>query len=648
MLRKRWLIWLVVFLAVLGLGSALASMQAHAVFAQAKQQSLSWEDVDARLNAARWMIGLTVAAAALWAGWGVWVKRRQPWAKWAAGALIGTVVVLLLTGVWPFPVFIDTPWPLRMGIMAGRFGLARLGHRDLALGIAGIWVMTVAFFAGLGLIRLILVPGHPILGVARTLVDEAIRMKIALVFIALLIIAVPLLPAVLDPTERLTYRIQSFLYWSLTITGLMLGLMTIFLAVGTITAEIRQHQIFLTMTKPVGRAQYLLGKWLGISLLNLLLVAIAGGSIYLLTQIIREQPAINRYDNLAVASQVLVARETVQPAMPQGMDLGELFNARLRELQEKEKGRYGEPGSPASPAARQEIQNQIIAKWHSVEPRGTSTFRFTGLNDAKRFGRVVQLRVRPKSSPVPPDNRVLLAVWLNGRPLANQDGEPLFPLLVNESQVIDIPLAATDEAGNLDVRLANFTLPIMNDQQVGSVTFAPGEGLELLYQVASFESNLVKTLAMMWFNLVFLAILGLAAGTFLGFPVACVLSLLVFVAASASGFLIESLSNYGGTVAAGEGAMASSGFLTDLRLSFTQGEYYNVFKLVSRFIGGVFVTLIPKLGQYDPISLVSDGRHVSRQLFLGAAFWVFLVWSGLCGLLAWVIFRRRELARVTV
>ncbi len=62
--------------------------------------------------------------------------------------------------------------------------------------------MAVLFIVGLELLRLAFSPGWGVLGVARTLVDEAIRMKMALIFVIMLLLFVPLLPFILGGETR--------------------------------------------------------------------------------------------------------------------------------------------------------------------------------------------------------------------------------------------------------------------------------------------------------------------------------------------------------------------------------------------------------------------------------------------------------------
>ena len=154
-------------------------------------------------------------------------------------------------------------------------------------------------------------------------------MRIALVFIVLLLLIVPIMPYLNDPGELLRYRIGTFLAWSIGGTSVLLSLMTIFVVCGSICSELKEHQIFLTMSKPVSRAQYLLGKWLGMVLLNLVLLLVAGGGIYTFARIMQQFPA-SGFDRLAVTDQVLVARTSMVPKLPGGQTIDDLMVAQLK------------------------------------------------------------------------------------------------------------------------------------------------------------------------------------------------------------------------------------------------------------------------------------------------------------------------------
>lgn len=152
--------------------------------------------------------------------------------------------------------------------------LARHGRPVEATGLAGVIGMAAGCWLGLAGIHLALSGSTGVTGVARAVLDEAVRMRASLGLALLVLVLVPTLPLALDHTERLQYRMQFLLSWSLGITGVILALLTIVLACGSICGDIDSGRIHMTLVKPLRRWEYLLGKWLGIALFDLLMVEI--------------------------------------------------------------------------------------------------------------------------------------------------------------------------------------------------------------------------------------------------------------------------------------------------------------------------------------------------------------------------------------
>ncbi len=326
-----------------------------------------------------------------------------------------------------------------------------------ARGVIGAYCMAMGFIVGLLLIRLLLSPGWAILGIARTLVDEAVRMKIAMVFIVVLVLLLPMLPLTMDSNDMLKYRIQTFLSWSLMVTSVLLGLMTIFLAAGTICNELNRRQIFLTMTKPVSRVQYLLGKWLGIALLNLLLVAVCGGGIYVFTMVLTAQPAKDTYDRRAVEDEVLAARRAESPVPKDPDMLRKRFEQRVEYLRQKGVEGYGSEKDPISALPddkRKEIQQQIIRQWYTLEPFTRTTYVFKNLKAAREIGGTVQLRINPRPNG-PTNGFVRIQISANGKPLATSQPSGLQQLAVGTFHVLPIAADRIDDNGRLEVVIAN-------------------------------------------------------------------------------------------------------------------------------------------------------------------------------------------------
>lgn len=612
-MTKNWKIWLTVFLAVmipLETLAVLLAQQGLAVLAGL----VTWLG---RLFLLYWLVGGLIAG------------REHPWVRRATGAILGSAAAVL----------------------AGLFFLA-IGSDAGVWAVSGVYGMALMFVVGLALLRLLLSPAWPALGVARTLVDEAIRMKVPLVFIVALALLIPTLPFVLDPAERLSYRLQSFLSWSLMAVSFLLGLMTIFLAVGSISNELRDKQIYLTLTKPVARLQYLAGKWLGVVLLNLLLVSIAGMGIYTFTKVLTRTQARNITDAAAVEEQVLVARESSKPVTEDPQGAQRMFFERLEQLRRDNPVRYGAPGSPMttlSESDSNEIMQAVLANWYSLPPQGTRVYVFRGLLRAKEVAQTVQLRLEPKAGSSSEDGFVYLRLRVNDRPYFNpvsgMQGVP--PLAEGQYHVLHIHTQMIDDTGTLQIAVTN--VPGPNGAMPPSISFNAKDGFELLYKVGGFEANLFRGLLLVWLRLIFLAMVGVFASTFLGFPVACLFSLLVYAAAAGSAYLTESFTYYSVFPQADQGVVRQVLAIPGVFIGqIAQGDFYEAFKVVIQSVGRSFMLLIPAFGDYNPTPLLADGRLVSWRV-VGEGFWrVGLVWSGLIGLLGWAIFHRKEIARVTV
>ena len=404
--------------------------------------------------------------------------------------------------------------------------------------------------------------------------------------------------------------------------------------------DLEHRQIQLALTKRVGRLEYLLGKWVGIVLLNLALLGVTGAGIYTFTASMRAMPGQDAYDRVAVDEQVLAARVAALPRPHEELDLDAQYRQRVTELRAEDPSRYG---GTLPPRVQREVRRAVVAKWHTIAPLGMGRYMFTGLGPAKEYGETIQLRLKPTSSIAPPQERVHLAVWLNGRLFGPVDA------VDRVYHVVNLPSDAIDEQGRLEVAIQNINLRNRPATFPSSISFTPDEGLQVLYQAGRFEWNLARGLVMLWVRLGFIGMLGLGAGTFLGFPVACMMCLLVYFSSTASGFLLESLRYYASLGAPDgswwSGVAAAPG---EIHAKLSEGEFWAGCKVLIRLVGDTFLQLIPSLSEYNPVPAISGGRLIGIELLWTMLWKVGVVWTGVCACVSWVVLRRRELARVIV
>ena len=464
------------------------------------------------------------------------------------------------------------------------------------------------------------------LAVARTVVDEALRMKIAVVFVVALLVWLAAMPFLVEAgTSPLRYRIQLLIQYGLTATGTLLSLMTVFLACGTLSLEIQDQRIFTTLSKPISRWQYLLGKWLGLLMLNTALMVVAGSAIFASVWYMSRQPAMDIYDRVVVNQEVLTARVSVAPKPPE-REFESQVRARIEKLKVQAPKQYGETREDQRKAERQ-IREELEKQWWSVPPQGSRTYVFKGLKEAKRRNVPVQIRMKllyiGKFSEINQQQgqRVWRKFQVNGRELPPEE------IVLGRFRNLIVPPELIDDNGEVRMTLLNND-PLKRDRAKNiTLLFVHEIGLEALYQADSFAANYWRGVAMLWVKLAFLAALGLTTATFLGFPVACLVSMVILVAAWLSGYLLGEIDRYG----------------IDFESTGAKG-----LALIVRMVVSSVASLLQQYSRFVPGPQVADGRLVPWSELLACVGWIGVVWCGLTGFVGGVIFRIREVGRVQV
>jgi hypothetical protein len=506
-------------------------------------------------------------------------------------------------------------------------GVWMLDAGGWALALAAAMALGAAVVALLGAARWALGFGGPMLGVARAVIEEAVRLKVAVVFIALLVIVLPLLPAAIGADQPLRYRVQSFLAYAMGLSGFLLSLMTLLLACATLSGEVEQKQIFTTAVKPIARWMYLLGKWLGLAALNALLAAAAGATIWLLaTQHLARQPAHNDYDRGALDQEVLIARRAVDPAPAQ--PLSRRVEARLKQLAESEPGALVELGrleaadlglGPITDAERmrlgavraeRQIAEETLVQWLTIAPGRSQTYVFDGLPAAAAGGGFVQLQYKLRANVQLPGDEAPVTLRINGR-------ERRVNLVLDARQALPIPAELIGPEGRLELTVVNHA------PQDATITFMSVSDVRVFHAVGSFEANLARGMAAMWIKLLFLTAAGLAAASFAGFPVAALTAGAVWLIADVSGFMVESF-QYAARSAEGEVAR----------------------RLIDA--GQALVGLFSAYARFDPTRAIAEGRVFGWEELAACAGWIGVGWTAAALGAGMAIFSRRELARVQV
>ena len=519
--------------------------------------------------------------------------------------------------------------------------LAWLGWAAAATALGGMAGMALGCAAGLAGIRWLLSASTGVAGVARAVVDEAVRMRAALVLLALFVVSIPALPLVLDAGERLHYRIQFLLSWMLGGAGLLLSLLTIFLACGSICGDIDTNRIHMTLAKPLHRWEYMVGKWLGLVLFNLLLVALAGAGTYTFVRLLDATPARDQADREAVEREVLIARTAVAPIHDQPAKYEAAVAAAIAQREQDDPDGFARDAA----AARSRIRREYEWRWHTVTPDMVSTYVFPGLGKDSGGAGNVQLQLRPRVTNVDVDMAdVRFALWVNERPWPLRNGTHVEQTLASgATHVLEIPRELIGDSGVLELTIENRNLVPAGETRPTAITFPPGDGLRVFRPVGTFESNLLRCLAVIWIKLTMLAAVGVAAGTYLGFPTAALLSLVVFFTALGSGYLRDALGRY--NIVADSAAAAIGRRLSATAELAWEFRIYEAFRMLLGFVADLVLWLVPAFSDFDAVASLATGTAIPTATVLACLLKIGIVYPLLIGLAGWAVLQRRDLVR---
>lgn len=529
--------------------------------------------------------------------------------------------------------------------------------------------LALAFLTGMELLRIALSGPSPVLAVARNVLSEAVRMKVSLVFIVILLLLLAYVPGSLNESQPLRYRVQQWLQYGTGLSYAVLALLTLFLAAGSVAFEQRDRIIWQTMTKPVAPWQYLLGKWLGVMGLNIVLLSVTAGGVYLFTEYLRHQPAqgeiayqvredgvptferpdLMTEDRRLLETQVLVARRGALPGKFQGeLRLQRYVEARIGEMKQQDSSVQDTPSlrervadelrkqrddaldkaveaniadamgrDPTifdSPQLREQYRAEFLAqqenRYRTIAVNAAQTYFFTGLGAARdaALGGAMTLRFKINSGSNDPSQILRVRFVINGVPFDRQTA-------LKAAQVVTFDSRLVDEDGG--VRLDIFSYP----ENIREISF-PDDGLEILYVAGGYDSNFFRIMLVMWVKLGFIAAVAVTAATFASFPVACLVALTVLFAAESAGFLTGALEYYS---------------------SRTREGTTDYFALLVRLIAVPIAGLFRSYAELKPTENLVDGRLISWGSLLGTLIMLGMWTAGMLGI-GWAIFRQRELA----
>ena len=446
--------------------------------------------------------------------------------------------------------------------------------------------------------------------IAKLTWKAAFRFRLFWVMAGLLLICVIGLPLLIKDDGTARGFTQILLTYTLSIITTLLGFSTLWLACGTLARDIEEAQMQMVAVKPIARWQIWLGKWLGLVGLNAALLLVAGGSVFVLlkwraTRLPPQQQQVLR-------NEVFVARGSLKEAPP---DIEGLTESAFREALSK---------NPVPPEEREKLRNQIreqVVARQQLVPPGYMRRWVIDLGLRKNFLRDEPLFLRVKFFAAQTNaTGTYFGQWQFGPPGTERVKSFPMSFAADTFHEFAIPSNLSDEQGRLIIEYANYSNT--------ALLFPLDEGLEVLYREGGFGLNFIRGLLIILCWLALLSAIGLAAASFLSFPVAAFFSISLLILGLSSGTLSTVVSE-GTVVGLNHETGAASSSWIDLIIVPIFRALLKIVNLVEGF---------------SPVDSLSTGRSITwGQLSLAFAQIVLLL-GGIFAVIGISTFTRRELA----
>ena len=409
------------------------------------------------------------------------------------------------------------------------------------------------------------------------------------------------LPLVLKGDHSATGQVQVSLTYALGFIGVIATVSTLWLSCKTIIDEIETHQIDLIVTKPVPRPLFFLGKVTAVLILEGAMVIVASITTYLSILVQLHSSDFQGDDIKKVNNEVLIARKTFMPQLA-GIGL-----SKKTEFTRRQSG-----GVIQEHEDQKKMQDQVT----EVPVDEETSWAFHQLPKRANVPKLhLRYRMYLESAPMVSHNRTA-GVWWVLNPRDNTFHPFAENLITGRFNEVMVPSTMINDIGVLVLKYEN------RDPQARSVLFQSNDGPSLLYKKAAFWNNLMRSVLLIFWQIVFIAILGCTAATVFSLPMA------VFISSSyiVLGILVLSL-----------GLMPADGFLGQ-SVSWVH-KMASLVRLITQYI------TVP-LNQFYPAHNLVNGQLIEvTRMFRDFISLIILRGMPICLLGIW-LFSKRELGLV--
>ncbi len=449
--------------------------------------------------------------------------------------------------------------------------------------------------------------------IAKLTFKAAFRYRLVQILTVLLLGGVIGLPMIIKHDGTAQGFTQILLTYTLGTIITLLGFATLWLACGTLARDVEECQMQMVAVKPIARWEIWLGKWTGILLLNLLLLAVSGATVYFLMQWRARQLPPEAQERLR--REVLVARGSLKPSVDTAAidrKVEELLRERLKD---------SKVATMDQEFVRKEIRERLKSGYQVAPPRfGHRWVISAGLLQDRLRNQPLQLRVKFFVAQ-PTASGTYVGAWEIGPPEGRRYAVQQASLSAETFHELTLPPGLLEENGDLVIDFLNY-----NET---ALLFPLDDGLEVLFPESGFGLNFIRGLGIIWCWLALLAAIGLSAASFLSFPVAAFVSLGVLVIGLSSGTVRQVVE---------EGGIAAINHETG------RVDHPSLIDLVALPLFRGLLTVINLVHDFSPIDALSTGRSVSWGELARAVVQIIVLLGGAFAAIGIISFTRRELA----
>ncbi len=431
-----------------------------------------------------------------------------------------------------------------------------------------------------------MIAANRILAIAGLTLRSAVRSKIFILLAVLVLSGIACLPFVIKSDGSLVGQVRLYLHYALGLSIVLLSIIAIWTGAGAVSLELEEGHLQMLVVKPVRPWEIWLGKWLGLMIINLALLALAGASIYGLLRWHTQPALLPAQEQIKLQEELLVARADVLP----------LRSAAA--LNDEQAGLAVMPGQ--------------VGYWQFNLPAWPRPSDFIFLQFSFVSSR--------------PDYLAPIAgLWQIEDAAGSQLG--YFPVSSLADQVYSFKIPAPAAGHSLNVSYKNLEQAVRL-----TVLFSAADSVKLRVQATGFESNYLRALLMVLARLAFFSALGLTAGAAFSQPVAAFVALALLLITALNRWLQQ-------TLAGGLPAYANLNVVDALLLLIERGLQAVLL---------VLNKIAPPLYLFDPLVYLPNGMLISWELVGKACLVLGLIYPGLLASASIWLLRRREMGLPTL